>query len=481
MSDEYFEREDKYDVASDFALPDLKVDGLIDKVDAATYHLEATYFDTEEDFLGRHRITLRKRKGGKDAGWHLKLPGDAGRTEVQVQSRAGSVPRELSALLLGIRRGRPLVARVTLSTTRNAHLLSDASGQALAEVADDSVHVIAGSDGQGVPEWREIEVELGPAGDESLLELLGRPLRDAGAQPSKSPSKYARARGDLPLDTPLHKGLAGLVDAYLQAQYTAIFEGDLALRREVNAVHTTRVAVRRLRSTVRTFGKVFDSEAAGQLEAELVWIAAVLGEVRDLDVLRDRLTGEVDALPGEYVLGPVASRVESTLTADREAAYRRLRKVMNAKRYLVLLELLESWRTHPPFTERARKPKKTASSYVATAERKMLKQLHRAVQPGAAAELLHKARKAEKRYRYAAELAQPVLGARSDDAIKKAKRLQKLLGEFQDAVVGAKTLRRLGATAGSTEGENGFTYGLLLAQEWEVQRAVREQVVHDYG
>ena len=321
----------------------------------------------------------------------------------------------------------------------------------------------------------------GAAGDERLLELLGGRLRDAGAQPSKSRSKYSRALGDLPSDTPAHKGLAGLVDAYLQAQYTAIFEGDLALRREVNAVHTTRVAVRRLRSTVRTFGKVFDSEAAGRLEAELVWIAAVLGEVRDLDVLRDRLTGEVDALPGEYVLGPVASRIESTLTADREAAYRRLRKVMNAKRYLALLELLESWRVDPPFTERARKPKKSASSYVTTAERKMLKKLRRAVQPGAADALLHKARKAEKRYRYAAELAQPVLGARNEDAIKKTKRLQKLLGEFQDAVVAAPVLRRLGAAAGSTDGENGFTYGLLVAQEWEVQRAVREQVVHDYG
>lgn len=481
MSDEYLEREDKYDVAPDFTLPDLKVDGLVDKVEAVTYHLEATYFDTEEDFLGRHRITLRKRKGGNDAGWHLKLPGDAGRTELHVASRAGSVPRELSAMLLGIRRGRPLVAKVTLSTTRNAHLLSDASGQTLAEVADDSVRVLAGSDGHGVAEWREIEVELGPGGDEHLLELLGRPLRDAGAHPSTSSSKYARAHGDIARDTPPHKRLAGLVDAYLQAQYTAIFEGDLALRREVNAVHRTRVAVRRLRSTVRTFGKLFDSDAAGRLEAELVWIAAVLGEVRDLDILRDRLAGEIDALPGEYVLGPVAARTESTLAAEREVAYRRLRKVMNGKRYLALLDQLESWRVNPPFTARASKSKKTASSYVASAERKMLTRLRRAVEPGAADELLHKARKAEKRYRYAAELAQPVLGARNEDAISRTKRLQKLLGEFQDAVLGAQALRRLGATAGSTEGENGFTYGLLVGQEWEIQRAVREQVVHDYA
>jgi CHAD domain-containing protein len=480
MSDEHLEREDKYDVAPDFTLPDLRVDASVDTIAVATYDLEATYFDTEEGFLRRHRITLRKRKGGKDAGWHLKLPADTGRTEVHVQSQARSVPRELSALLLGIRRGRPLGPKLTISTTRNAHLLVDSSGQELAEVADDSVHVIVGGDAHGDPEWREIEVELGPGGDERLLELMGRRLRDAGAKASKSSSKYSRALGDPTADTPAHKRLAGLVDAYLQTQYAAIFEGDLALRREINAVHTTRVAVRRLRSTVRTFGNVFDGEAADRLEAELVWIAAVLGEVRDLDILRDRLTSEVAALPGEFVVGPVANRVESTLSADRAAAYRRLRKVMNGKRYLALLDLLEAWRVDPPFTAGVQKPKKAASSFVRKAERKMLKRLHQAVEPGASDELLHKARKAEKRYRYACELAQPVLGGQTEDAIKKAKRLQKLLGEFQDAVVSAETLRRLGTKAGSTPGENGFSYGVLLAQEWDVQRAVREQVVHDY-
>ena len=480
MSDEHLEREDKYDVAPDFTLPDLKVDASIETVSAATYHLEATYFDTEEGFLGQHRMTLRKRKGGKDAGWHLKLPGDAGRTEVRVQSQARSVPRELSALLLGIRRGRPLGPKVTISTTRNAHTLSDSSGQELAEVADDNVHVIAGSDAHGLTEWRELEVELGPGGDERLLDLLGRRLHDAGAKASKSRSKYSRALGDPPADPPVHKRLAGLVDDYLQVQYTAIFEGDLALRHEINAVHTTRVAVRRVRSTVRTFGKVFESDAADRLEAELVWIAAVLGEVRDLDILRDRLTSEVSALPGEFVLGPVSNRVESTLSADRAAAYRRLRRVMNGKRYLALLELLEAWRVDPPFTDRAQRPKKTASSLVQKAEDKMLKRLQQAVEPGAADELLHRARKSEKRYRYACELAQSVLGGQSEDAIKKAKRLQKLLGEFQDAIVSAEMLRRLGTKAGDMQGENGFTYGLLLAQEWDVQRAVREQVVHDY-
>jgi CHAD domain-containing protein len=154
---------------------------------------------------------------------------------------------------------------------------------------------------------------------------------------------------------------------------------------------------------------------------------------------------------------------------------------MNGKRYLAMLEMLESWRVDPPYTDAASAPRRAASSYVRKAERRMLKRLRLALEPGAPDELLHKARKAEKRYRYACELAQDVLGPKSGQAIKKAKSVQKLLGEFQDAVVSADALRRLAVKAGSTQGENGFTYGLLLAQEWEAQRFVREQVVRDYG
>ena len=36
--------------------------------------MSATYFDTEDLDLNRHKITLRRRVGGDDEGWHLKLP-----------------------------------------------------------------------------------------------------------------------------------------------------------------------------------------------------------------------------------------------------------------------------------------------------------------------------------------------------------------------------------------------------------------------
>ena len=477
MIEEHVEREDKYDVGADFSLPNLAVDS-VEHVESATHLLQATYFDTPDGSLRRRGITLRKRRGGHDAGWHLKLPAESGRLEMTVQSTAASVPAELSALLLGVRRGQKLSAAATISTTRDSHVLRDADGRSLAEVADDTVHAVApGAD--AAIDWREIEVELSEYGDEELLRRVGRRLREAGAEPSPSASKSSRAIGPVP-SRARPTGLAGLVDVYLKAQYDAILEGDVALRRGLNAIHRTRVAVRRLRSTVRTFDSLFDSAAAGRLETELVWYAATLGAVRDLDVLRERLTDRLSGLPDEFIVGPVSARIESSLAAERATAYQRLRRAMNGRRYLALLALLEQWRLDPPYTDVAREPEKSAARHVARAEKKMLRRLRRATRPGADDDLLHKARKAEKRYRYACELAQSVLGKQTDQAIKNAKALQKLLGEFQDSVVSAAMLRRLGMQAGSTPGENGFTYGVLLAQEWEVERATRALVVDEY-
>ncbi len=480
MTEQYREREDKYDVSTDFVVPDLTEDPSVDRVETQMHLLEAMYFDTPEGHLRQRRITLRRRKGGTDPGWHLKLPAGPARTEIRVSSRAPSVPRALSDLLLGVRRGLKLVPTVELSTTRHSHVLLDAQGRPLAEVADDLVHV-SGQDGsRGVADWREIEVELGSAGDEDLLATLGERLVTGGAARSLSMSKASRALGSPPdaARTGL-KGLARVVDDYLQTQYDAIVDGDLALRREINAVHPTRVAVRRLRSTVRTFDALFDPVAAKRLEDELVWYAAILGSVRDLDVLRDRLTAKVAALPAEYVLGPVAARLESSLALERATEYRRLRKTMNGKRYLALIRMLDQWRVDPPFTGSADSPRAKASTYVKQAEKTMLRRLHLATRPDADDDLLHRARKAEKRYRYACELAQSTLGKQTEQAITSAKALQKLLGEFQDSVVSAAMLRRLGVQAGDTVGENGFTYGLLLAQELATSARIRRQVVDD--
>ena len=129
---------------------------------------------------------------------------------------------------------------------------------------------------------------------------------------------------------------------------SVLASNDVALRTaEGNVVHRTRVAARRLRSTLRVFGDVFDESAAGELNKELVWYADLLGQVRDREVLSSRLADLVAALPSELVHGQVENEIRTTLAQQRESAFQRLRDGMDTERYQRLIRLLRSWRTAP--------------------------------------------------------------------------------------------------------------------------------------
>ena len=86
--------------------------------------LDAVYYDTPDQDLARHRITLRRRTGGPDAGWHLKLPAGAdARTEVRTPlddsgAPDDTVPDELRDVVLAIVRDRPIRPVARISTSR---------------------------------------------------------------------------------------------------------------------------------------------------------------------------------------------------------------------------------------------------------------------------------------------------------------------------------------------------------------------------
>ena len=105
--------------------------------------------------------------------------------------------------------------------------------------------------------------------------------------------------------------------SYLTEQIDDIFDGDLGLRRGSDPIHDTRVAIRRLRSTLRVFGKLLDRAAIGDVDDELKWFAGLLGEVRDCQVQRRRFQEALAQLPPELVLGPVANRINTDLQSDQ--------------------------------------------------------------------------------------------------------------------------------------------------------------------
>jgi len=203
------EVERKYAVGAEFVMPDLSGAPAVTAVTSPrTYHLTAIYFDTPGFRLASARITLRRRTGGTDAGWHLKLPAGTARREVHAPLESGTdtVPAELAGLVSDVTGGRPLRPIARLQTARTVRHLMDGAGQVLAEVADDQVTgSLPEPPGPGEPgpgaagaaeswreetAWREVEIEL-DRGTTDLLDAAGQMLLAAGAELSPAASKLS--------------------------------------------------------------------------------------------------------------------------------------------------------------------------------------------------------------------------------------------------------------------------------------------------
>lgn len=262
---------------------------------------------------------------------------------------------------------------------------------------------------------------------------------------------------------------------YLNAQIDEIENGDEELRHGggEDPVHDTRVAVRRLRSTLRVFAKLLDRQKVGDADVELKWFAALLGDVRDCEVQERRFAEALDGMPDELILGPVRSRIRNDLQAIELPARARLDEAMDSDRYRALLTVLRDWRYEPPVAQQISAA--ALRRRARRAERKADRRLAEALGSDDN-ELLHRARKAAKRARYAAELRNP-LDKRAKRTVKHYKRIQSLLGDHQDTVVATHTLRQMALAAGTTVGENGFSYGMLYAREQQLARQCREDAL----
>ncbi|TVZ02705.1 CYTH domain-containing protein [Trebonia kvetii] len=191
---EHLEIEQKFDVDTGFERPSF--DGL-DGVSAdppVLYLLSATYYDTADGRLAANKITLRRRTGGTDEGWHLKLPAGAGaRREIRAPLAASEeeVPDELASRVAEVTEDQPMSPIAILETQRTVVTLRGRDGQTVAEVADDVVTARRLPE-RGEPlRWREIEVEV-PAADPPLQRAAADTLLAAGAQPAGHASKLAR-------------------------------------------------------------------------------------------------------------------------------------------------------------------------------------------------------------------------------------------------------------------------------------------------
>jgi CHAD domain-containing protein len=250
--------------------------------------------------------------------------------------------------------------------------------------------------------------------------------------------------------------------AMLSAQLDVVRAHDPGTRlgRDPEELHRMRVGVRRLRAILRVARPMLQTEPVEALRVELAWLGAALGGRRDLDVMRKYLAAELATFePAERRGGRQLLR---RLDDSREAARLELMKALEDDRYLVLLERLGDAVAHPPV--------RVGEVSLRDLGAREFKKLRKAVDalpetPGDAD--LHRVRIKTKRARYAAELAVAAGGRAADRFVEKAKRLQDILGEHQDAVIAEERLRELFG------GVRGRRAGFLVGRLVERQRARR--------
>ncbi|MFF7436895.1 CHAD domain-containing protein [Streptomyces sp. NPDC008122] len=194
MAETKREIERKYEATGEAPLPDLtRVAGVAEVVDEGVMELDAVYHDTPDLRLAADAVTLRRRTGGSDAGWHVKFPVAAGiRDEIRAPL-SDTLPGELAGLLRSRVRHAEIGPVVRLRSARDVRRLLAADGTLLAELSVDTVHAERLSSG-AVATWTEIEVELADdVDDPALLDAIEKRLGKAGIHPSDAPSKLARA------------------------------------------------------------------------------------------------------------------------------------------------------------------------------------------------------------------------------------------------------------------------------------------------
>lgn len=474
------EVERKFDVLEETPGPSFEGLGVVATVRREpTLTLNAVYFDTPGRDLAARRITLRRRTGGADAGWHLKLPAeDAERIEIHAETGEGAddcVPAALLDVVLAVVRDRPLVPVARITNHRTVEVLCGGDGSALAEFCDD--HVIASVEGTNTEQrWREWELELSEdailqgTADLRLLKRLSKRLRDAGATPAQHVSKLARALGPsasvyrpvLESRLPARQALAEQIDALLIWDRAVRAESD-------DSVHQMRVALRAIRSHLQSSPEAFGLAKDSPLLDELRELAALLGVARDAEVLGDRYSQALDSLDQELVRGPIR---ECLVDGSRERYRAKLRKslsAMRSHRYFRLLDGLEALLlAEPPSSEVA--PRKGAKATIRAGYNRVRKRAEIAAtaDPGRRDAALHAVRRSAKRLRSTAA----VVGAK--DVARAAKAIQSLLGDHHDSVVSRGHLIEQ-ADRAHAAGEDTFTYGLLHEREAHVSRACEVQ------
>jgi CHAD domain-containing protein len=210
-------------------------------------------------------------------------------------------------------------------------------------------------------------------------------------------------------------------------------------------LHDLRVAVRRARSVLRELKGVHEPDERAHVRAELRWIQAATGPVRDLDVQLLGWDELVGPLPSERAaeLEPLRGLLERR----RAREFARLRRRLRGARFTAALAAWRALATTRP--AEAEGPDAAVAIDVLAADR-IRRVYRRMVRDGSEIdadsppEALHELRKRGKELRYLLELFGSLFEPKVvKPMVKTLKQLQDVLGDFQDTAVQSELLRSL--------------------------------------
>jgi inorganic triphosphatase YgiF len=431
--------------------------------------LESVYFDTEDGDLARSGVALRVRRvdGACILGLKRAADSDHGmfeRDEQEVESPSAEpdlalFDPETARDLAKIIGGKVLKAKFGSDVHRTAGMVE--LGDGTVEVALDSGFLFAGERRESL---REIELELKSGAPAALftygLQVIeALPVRlciESKAERARrllSPEPPAPVRAHPPSltpETPLDEAIGALLRnclSHFLGNLPALESGD-----GVEAVHQMRVAMRRLRSALGLFIRLFPCADFEVLRSESRRIAAVLGVARDWDVFAETVrAGPLSRFVDEPGLDGFLRTAQAKADAGR-AAVLRLAADKETTRFALVLERIAAergWRSATA-DDRLRWLDEPVVGFAA----RSLDRLDRKVRkrgrhfPSLTPEKRHALRIALKHMRYSTEFFGRLFHpAAAELYARKAAALQDLLGELNDAAIALRLIKELDCRA----------------------------------
>lgn len=222
-----------------------------------------------------------------------------------------------------------------------------------------------------------------------------------------------------------------------QLQRIELHRPGARLGRDPEELHDLRVAVRRTRSALGEFRKLFPEQTVERFRAEFRWLGEVSGPVRDLDVYLEHLPAYRALLPMEAAAALDPFR--SFLLHHRRAERRRLARNLDSVR---MQRLLVDWQRFLEGTDGSVWPEDATRPEGEIAQRHVWRLYRRFVRQGAAITAdspdhdLHRLRITGKKLRYLLEFFRGLYSAAEADLLIGAmKGIQDFLGEYQDCTV----------------------------------------------